>query len=482
VLLLLDHGLAGTSPVRGISQRPAGGARAHVFQQPDGEPDILAIVLTKTVGTAPTVCAATQAITIFPDTAVDYCYTVHNTGNVTLTIHDLVDNVFGVLTTSMVYSLAPGASTYFTYTTVVTITTTNVATWTAYVSTTLAATAVASATVGVEPFHPSIVATTTVGITPGVCANTRDLIVPSGIRVYYCYTIQNTGAITLPFHGLYDSELGTLFTGLAYTLTPGARVSTLQMGMEFSTTITATTTNLAIWDAYVDAVHTVVVTATARVTLGNAAVVVTKTVSIDPLTCGAASLIVVKPGTPVYFCAWIWNTGGITLTNYTVTDLCVGYAKALVYLLPPGAAAAFGRSVLVDWPPFNALQDMTSTVVVTATSVAPGAGGQTPAGAFVASGRGTAYVLIDTDDDSIPDVVEGNADADADGLPNRLDPDADNDEFTDREEAGPDPLHPRAAGCLQMPDYLNPAVPTPGTPHGAPVAIQRCDFLPLLRR
>ena len=47
---------------------------------------------------------------------------------------------------------------------------------------------------------------------------------------------------------------------------------------------------------------------------------VTKTVSIDPAVCGISSTIQVAPGTQVYFCYQVRNTGGYALLNHTLTD------------------------------------------------------------------------------------------------------------------------------------------------------------------
>ena len=66
-------------PYRVLTADSLGGARDALGSfQPD-------IVLTKTVGTTPGVCAATTEITVDPMTEVYYCYTVQNTGNITLT-------------------------------------------------------------------------------------------------------------------------------------------------------------------------------------------------------------------------------------------------------------------------------------------------------------------------------------------------------------------------------------------------------------
>ena len=90
------------------------------------------LLLVKTVGTDPNACASTASI-VFPPgggTAV-YCYEVTNTGNVTLAIHDLVDDQLGALLSSFPYSLAPGASVFVTQAAIITETTFNSATWTA---------------------------------------------------------------------------------------------------------------------------------------------------------------------------------------------------------------------------------------------------------------------------------------------------------------------------------------------------------------
>jgi hypothetical protein len=102
---------------------------------------------------------------------------------------------------------------------------------------------------------PSIVMTKTVGLDPNSCAATSSISVPAGgggTTVGYCYTVMNTGAITVSTHDLVDSELGTIFTGLNYDLGPGASVDTVTAGQIVSAVITQTTTNVATWTAYVD--------------------------------------------------------------------------------------------------------------------------------------------------------------------------------------------------------------------------------------
>ncbi|CAG0942967.1 partial Bacillopeptidase F, partial [Anaerolineae bacterium] len=91
------------------------------------------ISLNKTVGTNPEVCAATDGITLPPGGGeVTYCYEVKNTGNITLTHHNLIDSELGTLLNDFPYLLAPGASAFLTQSTTITQTTINTATWTAF--------------------------------------------------------------------------------------------------------------------------------------------------------------------------------------------------------------------------------------------------------------------------------------------------------------------------------------------------------------
>ncbi len=94
---------------------------------------------------------------------------------------------------------------------------------------------------------PSIVVTKTVGLNPAVCATTQEITVTTGATVYYCYSVQNTGNITLTTHDLTDSALGAILSGFAYTLTPGASVF-----VTASAVLTQTTVNLAEWEAYAE--------------------------------------------------------------------------------------------------------------------------------------------------------------------------------------------------------------------------------------
>ena len=96
----------------------------------------------------------------------------------------------------------------------------------------------------------SITVAKTVGTVPGVCAATSTIEVLPGTTVYYCYTVTNTGDVTLNFHDLVDDQLGTIFSGLNYALTPGSSIDTVAAGLTISAIITEPTLNTATWTAY----------------------------------------------------------------------------------------------------------------------------------------------------------------------------------------------------------------------------------------
>jgi hypothetical protein len=117
------------------------------------------------------------------------------------------------------------------------------------------------------PAAPAITVTKTVGTTAGVCAATSEITVDAGTTVYYCYAVTNTGDVTLDLHTLVDDQLGTIFSGLNYALTPGSSVNTVAAGVSAPAVMTVTTTNVATWTASTAAGLSAEGTATATVTV-----------------------------------------------------------------------------------------------------------------------------------------------------------------------------------------------------------------------
>ncbi|CAN5761228.1 hypothetical protein BH10CHL1_BH10CHL1_16400 [soil metagenome] len=93
------------------------------------------LVMSKTVGIdgITPFCTTSPSLRTPVNTTVVYCYTVKNTGSETLATHSLVDDKLGVILDQAPYELAPGASFSTTVTATLTVSTSNVATWTATV-------------------------------------------------------------------------------------------------------------------------------------------------------------------------------------------------------------------------------------------------------------------------------------------------------------------------------------------------------------
>ena len=90
------------------------------------------IKVSKTVGTDPAKCPDKTEITAQANEQVVYCYTVENTGQVTLTSHDVWDSQFGALLEDSHFDLAPGAIGLFTITAEITESIQTSVTWVAH--------------------------------------------------------------------------------------------------------------------------------------------------------------------------------------------------------------------------------------------------------------------------------------------------------------------------------------------------------------
>ena len=224
--------------------------------------------MTATVGTDPTACAADSNIVAADGSTVYYCYTVTNLGNIPLPLHTLQDSVDGVIFSAEPYTLTPGASVSnvdLGYEISGTVTAAGapvvrIGEWTGYVDGGVSRSVFAAATVDVAALDLA----KTVSLTPNTCGTTN-VINPVNIPAWprYCYTVSNTGSITLPVHTVEDSELGTILSGFAYDLGPGQSYYTVTA---VTTGMTVTTTNVATWTASVAGVD-ITGTATATVNI-----------------------------------------------------------------------------------------------------------------------------------------------------------------------------------------------------------------------
>lgn len=90
------------------------------------------LALSKTVGIEGLLpaCAVTGTLNVPLGTTVRYCYRVTNRGSYPLTSHQLVDDRLGILLQATAVTLAPGATYSTSITATLSVSTTNVATWT----------------------------------------------------------------------------------------------------------------------------------------------------------------------------------------------------------------------------------------------------------------------------------------------------------------------------------------------------------------
>ncbi len=95
-------------------------------------PALASVVLTKTVGLDPAICATTSQVQLpLGGGPVTYCYQMTNTGNIDLNRLTLDDNRLGSILASFPFNLTPGASAFITVGAAITRTTDNLATFTA---------------------------------------------------------------------------------------------------------------------------------------------------------------------------------------------------------------------------------------------------------------------------------------------------------------------------------------------------------------
>lgn len=118
---------------------------------------------------------------------------------------------------------------------------------------------------GDEVFEPDMAVNKFVGLDPSVCANNTSISVPAGgggTDVTYCYSLENTGNVSLMYHTVDDDQLGSLL-GPDYVaeVTPGSTFWFTE-----SATITENTVNVATWSVS-DGDGTVIISATDTATV-----------------------------------------------------------------------------------------------------------------------------------------------------------------------------------------------------------------------
>ncbi|MEZ4659056.1 MAG: hypothetical protein R3A44_01650 [Caldilineaceae bacterium] len=194
-------------------------AYAGLSAHPLAQPQLPSMSLTKTVGTDPTACATTSEVRVVPGTPVYECFTLMNTGPVTLTVHTLSDTRIG--DAAFIFPLAAGQTEVLTQLQpflgqfVFTPTASTVSTITVYATgagLTISDTATARVTmIGAQ--GPDLALAHTLSTQPDTCGTTDSLNVAVGTPVYSCFTAVNTSSevitmtlLELPLHYYYDTS------------------------------------------------------------------------------------------------------------------------------------------------------------------------------------------------------------------------------------------------------------------------------------
>ena len=295
------------------------------------------VVITKTVGTSVSGCPASRAITVTLGASVNYCFTIHNTGTLSFTQYVYSDSLLRRTFTTTVEGgvFAPGSVVVRTnaqFPELGPVRPLASVTNTVYLTATAVGgaivTAQSSARVHVtppDPINAAVLITKTVGLTPGVCATGKQLVVNRGVPVYYCFTVTNVGNVPFTRYEYNDAQLQVSGATTVWEFWPGSVITRTnsvfsQLG-PFTPTVSLTNTVSVDADGPYGPAFAI---DRAQVTVIQPppapAIVVTKTVGVESAICADAENVEVAASTPVFFCISVQNTGNIDLTRVIVYD------------------------------------------------------------------------------------------------------------------------------------------------------------------
>ncbi len=293
------------------------------------------LVITKTVGTEAG-CPPASETTVPVGTRVNYCVKIHNTGSITYTNVRFIDPELEV-SYSMTTTFVPGLVIDRTSTQIgqfgqvrhlVSVTNTVYATATLQGGGVTTAQATARAHLAPpSPLEARVLITKTVGLVPGLCATGNEVVIDRGTPVYYCFVVTNVGNVPFTRYVYNDVQLQIAGASTTFTFWPGDTITRTNTYTNWAklgpVTPTVSITNTVLVEAagpYADAedidrAHVTVIQPTPA-----PAITVRKTVGLASGVCADATSILVAPGTPVYFCISVRNTGNVDLARIVVHD------------------------------------------------------------------------------------------------------------------------------------------------------------------
>ena len=326
---------------------------------------------SKTIGTYLSACGKTNSVLVSEKRIIHHCYTLHNSGNITLTHFQLMDSDVGNIPVDIA-QLAPNMTTSIILTTTLSSNQkllTNTAIMTA--SDIYGNQVVMFDVMTMTLLSAIIKLRQTIG-TQSSCAETDRLSVVLDTPVTYCYQLINTGEVTLTVHNLDDSHFGEILTNYVYTMPAKSSLLITKtvpatfgvIGTIFYGTFTFSQTrkNVTTWQAIIGAsnlgltVAPIEATDATTLTISLASISLSKTVGIGE-RCVSDDLLRVRLGTEIRYCYEVLNTGFLPLTHHWLIDSEQGVIlNRFPYTLHVGAKLSISETIKVR-------HDITSTAL-----------------------------------------------------------------------------------------------------------------------
>ena len=281
-------------------------------------------------------CPGSDPLAVSIGDTVTYCFNVTNTGGVNLTGVTVIDNIYGSVTLANT-SLAPGETTVGTKTHIVvvsdapSVTNTVNATGTDPLGGTVTDTD--PCTVNVEfgsGIHIDKTASTT-----GTCPGTDPLTVNISDMVTYCFSVTNTGNVTLTNISVFDNHYGAI-TLPKTELAPGESLTNGTITHTVTESDIPFVTNTVTVNSTEPDFNPVNDTDTCTLNVDYNASIEIKRTAYTSGTCPGSDLLAVDLGDTVTYCFNVTNTGNVTLSNVAVFDNHYGAILLTSTELAPG--------------------------------------------------------------------------------------------------------------------------------------------------
>ena len=222
-----------------------------------------------------------------------------------------------------------------------------------------------------------------VGVDANGCATTSDLTVTAGTTVYYCFTLRNSGSITLTEHTIVDTPLG-INSVISSTLAPGQEIIIsndslgdydLAANLLSENISSNLTNNLIVSSTTITGSNAITASSLAQVDVIDTTDVIVNLFAFNTAeTCGNTTQV--TQGTDVYYCVSVQNIGTEVIDTHTINIASFGFNETFAYPLAqletvqltskfiedtfPGAAT-LGPSQIINAPGLAVLTELEYT-------------------------------------------------------------------------------------------------------------------------